>query len=108
MHFVYIISCKDGNLYTGWTTDVAARVAAHNEGTGAKYTKGRGPVTLLYTEAFESKSDALRREMAIKKLPRIEKLKLAGLPEQHPPGSKIEAVPSATRKALNNPEMHTK
>lgn len=77
MHFVYIISCKDGTLYTGWTTDVAARVAAHNEGLGAKYTKGRGPVTLLHTEAFESKSDALRREMAIKKLSRGEKLALA-------------------------------
>jgi putative endonuclease len=76
MHFVYMIQCKDGTLYTGWTTDVAARVNAHNEGTGAKYTKGRGPVTLLYTESFESKPDALRREMAIKKLSRVEKLKL--------------------------------
>jgi putative endonuclease len=77
MHFVYIISCKDGTLYTGWTTDVAARVAAHNEGNGAKYTKGRGPVTLIHTEAFESKSDALKREMAIKKLTRTEKMALA-------------------------------
>jgi putative endonuclease len=77
MHFVYIISCSDGTLYTGWTTDVTARIAAHNEGTGAKYTKGRGPVTLLYTETFESKSEALRRELAIKKLSRSEKLQLA-------------------------------
>lgn len=77
MHYVYIIACNDGTLYTGWTTDVAARVIAHNEGTGAKYTKGRGPVTLLYTETFENKSDALRREMTIKKLTRTEKLKLA-------------------------------
>ena len=76
MHFVYIIRCKDGTLYTGWTTDVASRVKAHNEGAGAKYTKGRGPVTLLYSEAFESKSDALRREMAIKKLSREDKFKL--------------------------------
>lgn len=76
MHFVYIIKCKDDTLYTGWTTDVAARINAHNEGAGAKYTKGRGPVTLIHTEAFESKSDALRREMAIKKLSREEKLKL--------------------------------
>jgi putative endonuclease len=76
MHYVYMIQCKDGTLYTGWTTDVAARVKAHNEGVGAKYTKGRGPVTLIYTEAFESKSDALRREMAIKKLSREDKLKL--------------------------------
>lgn len=76
MHFVYIIKCNDNTLYTGWTTDVAARVNAHNEGTGAKYTKGRGPVTLIHTESFESKSDALRREMAIKKLSREDKLKL--------------------------------
>lgn len=76
MHFVYIIQCKDGTLYTGWTTDVTARLNAHNEGTGAKYTKGRGPVSLLHTEAFESKSDALRREMSIKKLSRAEKLNL--------------------------------
>ena len=78
MHFVYIIKCKDNTLYTGWTTDVAARVNAHNEGAGAKYTKGRGPVTLIHTEAFESKSDALRREMAIKKLSREGKLELVG------------------------------
>lgn len=77
MHFVYIIECKDGTLYTGWTTDVPARVKAHNEGAGAKYTKGRGPVTLIHTEAFESKSDALRREMAIKNLSREKKLELA-------------------------------
>jgi putative endonuclease len=76
VHFVYIIKCNDNTLYTGWTTDVAARVNAHNEGTGAKYTKGRGPVTLIHTESFESKSDALRREMAIKKLSREDKLKL--------------------------------
>jgi putative endonuclease len=78
MHFVYIVQCKDGTLYTGWTTDVESRVCAHNDGAGAKYTKGRGPVTLLHTEAFESKSDALRREMAIKKLSRNEKLALTG------------------------------
>lgn len=76
MHFVYIIQCKDGTLYTGWTTDVEARINAHNEGTGAKYTKGRGPVTLLHSESFESKPDALRREMAIKKLSRADKLEL--------------------------------
>jgi putative endonuclease len=80
MHFVYIIKCKDGTLYTGWTTDVSARIKAHNEGAGAKYTKGRTPVSLLYTESFESKSDALRREMAIKKLSRSEKLNLAHKP----------------------------
>lgn len=76
MNYIYILKCHDGTLYTGWTTDLDARVAAHNEGAGAKYTKGRGPVTLLYSEAFETKSEALRREIAIKKLSRAEKLKL--------------------------------
>jgi len=76
MNYVYILQCHDGTLYTGWTTDLEARFAAHNEGSGAKYTKGRGPVTLLYSETFESKSEALKREIAIKKLSRAEKLKL--------------------------------
>lgn len=76
MNYVYILQCHDGTLYTGWTTDLEARFAAHNEGSGAKYTKGRRPVTLLYSETFESKSEALKREIAIKKLSRAEKLKL--------------------------------
>lgn len=76
MNYVYILQCHDGTLYTGWTTDLEARFAAHNEGSGAKYTKGRGPVTLLYSETFESKSEALKREIAIKRLSRAEKLKL--------------------------------
>lgn len=76
MHFVYIIQCKDGTLYTGWTTNVEARITAHNEGAGAKYTKGRGPVSLLYTESFDNKSDALKRELAIKRLSRAKKFGL--------------------------------
>ncbi len=75
-NFVYMIQCADGTIYTGWTTDLDGRMIAHNSGTGAKYTRGRGPVSLLYSEAFESKGDALRREQQIKKLTRKKKLEL--------------------------------
>ena len=75
-NFIYIIKCKDESLYTGWTNDLEARIKAHNEGKGAKYTKGRGPVELLYTEEFDTKEEAMKREFAIKKLPKVKKLKL--------------------------------
>lgn len=75
-HYVYIVRCADGTLYTGWTTDISNRLEAHNSGAGAKYTKGRGPVRLLYSEAFEAKSEALKREKQIQKLTRAKKLKL--------------------------------
>lgn len=73
----YILLCADGTLYTGWTTDIEKRLAAHNAGRGAKYTRGRRPVTLLYSEACESKHEAMSREAAIKKLSREEKLLLS-------------------------------
>ena len=76
MHYVYILRCADDTLYTGWTTDLEKRIRAHNGKKGAKYTKSRTPVTLFYYEEFESKSDALKREAAIKKLPRSSKLLL--------------------------------
>ena len=76
--FTYILRCADGTLYTGWTNDLEKRVAAHNAGTGAKYTKGRGPVSLIYSESFATKEEAMRREFAIKQLSREEKLRLAG------------------------------
>ncbi len=76
MNYVYILKCADGSLYTGWTTDLEKRIAVHNSGNGAKYTKSRLPVELIYYEEFENKSDALKRECAIKKLSRTEKLKL--------------------------------
>ena len=76
MHYVYILRCADDTLYTGWTTDLEKRIQAHNSKKGAKYTKSRTPVTLFYYEEFESKSDALKREAAIKKLPRSSKLLL--------------------------------
>ena len=77
--FVYLLRCGDGSLYCGITDDVLRRLEAHAAGKGAKYTRGRGPLELVYTEACESHSDALKREAAIKKLKRQEKLALAGI-----------------------------
>lgn len=74
--WVYILCCADGTLYTGITDDVDRRADAHNRGKGAKYTRGRGPVAVVYREACPDKSAALRRECAIKKLPRAKKLAL--------------------------------
>ena len=73
---VYILRCKDDTLYTGITDDLARRMAAHNSGKGAKYTRGRGPVEVVYTEVLESYSAALKREAAIKRLKRQEKMAL--------------------------------
>ena len=74
--YVYILHCSDGTLYTGSTDDVQRRLATHNSGKGAKYTRSRLPVELLYTECYESCSAALKREYAIKQLSRSEKWKL--------------------------------
>lgn len=76
MDYVYIVQCRDKSLYTGYTTDLKKRIQAHNAGKGAKYTRGRGPVTLVYWEECENKSLALSREAKIKKLPRNKKLEL--------------------------------
>ena len=73
---LYILRCRDGSLYTGITTDVEKRLAAHNAGKGAKYTRGRGPLELVYQEVCIDRSHALRRELEIKALPKEEKLKL--------------------------------
>lgn len=73
---LYILECKDGSLYTGITDDLERRLAAHWAGKGAKYTRGRGPLTLRYTEKCEDHGSALRREIAIKKLQKEEKLAL--------------------------------
>lgn len=75
---VYLLRCGDGTLYTGIALDVARRVAAHGDGRGARYTRGRGPFTVLATRACASKGDALRLELAVKRLPRDAKLALAG------------------------------
>lgn len=74
--FVYMLRCSDGSLYTGITPDVQARLTKHRQGTGAKYTRGRGPLTLVYTECCSDRATASRREYAIKQLPRPEKEKL--------------------------------
>ena len=81
MWYLYILRCKDGSLYTGITTDVEKRLEAHRAGKGAKYTRGRGPLELVYREECGDHSDALRREAEIKRLPREEKLKLIKKPE---------------------------
>ena len=76
MNYTYILKCKDGSLYTGWTNDLEQRVAAHNTGKGAKYTKARCPVELVYFEKFETKEQAMKREYAIKQMARKDKLEL--------------------------------
>ncbi len=75
--FVYIARCADGTLYTGIARDVAARIAAHNEGRGARYTRGRGPLVVLATRRCRTQGNALRLELALKRLARDEKLEVA-------------------------------
>ena len=74
--YLYILECRDGSLYTGITDDVSRRISQHNAGKGAKYTRGRGPVILRYQESCASHSDALRRELEVKRMSRQEKLAL--------------------------------
>lgn len=76
MPVVYMLECRDGSLYTGWTVDLAARVAAHNDGTGARYTRSRRPVRVVYWEEVPDRAAALRREAALRRLPRATKLAL--------------------------------
>lgn len=74
--FVYILKCSDNSLYTGYTNDLEHRLKMHNSGKGAKYTRGRTPVKMVYFEELPDKSSALKREAAIKKLNKTNKLKL--------------------------------
>lgn len=76
MNYVYILKCRDDSLYTGWTNNLPKRVQTHNRGKGAKYTKARLPVELVYYEEFEDKIVAMKREYSIKKLTRKEKISL--------------------------------
>lgn len=78
-NFVYILRCADSTLYTGWTTDLHERVRVHNAGRGAKYTKARLPVHLVYSESYETKTQAMQREYEIKQFSRAQKLKLVGI-----------------------------
>jgi len=76
-HYVYVVECADGSLYTGYTTDIERRVREHDAGEGAKYTRGRAPVELVHVESFESRSAAMSREYELKQLRRDEKATLA-------------------------------
>ncbi|MFW5976767.1 MAG: GIY-YIG nuclease family protein [Bacillota bacterium] len=73
MHYVYIVECDDGTYYTGYTTEITRRIKEHNRGEGAKYTRGRLPVSLVYKEKYRDKSKAMQREYAIKSLTRKDK-----------------------------------
>ena len=84
--FLYLLRCGDGTLYTGITDDLPRRLAAHRSGKGAKYTRGRGPLELVYTEEHPDRSSASRREYAVKRLSRPQKLRLietGGAPASH-------------------------
>ena len=76
MPFVYIVRCSDGTLYTGWAMDVVARIKAHNSGRGARYTRTRRPVKLVYSEELPIRAEAMKRERQIKRYPRARKLEL--------------------------------
>ena len=78
MPYVYILECADGSLYTGWTTDIERRLAEHNSGKGAKYTRARLPVRLVYSEGYANAPEAMRREKAIQAMRRRDKLELIG------------------------------
>ncbi len=76
MNYTYILKCSDGTYYTGWTNNLEKRVSDHNQGRGAKYTKARRPVELIYYEEFITKEEAMKREYAIKHLTRLKKEQL--------------------------------
>jgi putative endonuclease len=76
MNYTYILECGDGTFYCGWTNDLENRIKAHNEGKGAKYTRPRRPVKLVYFETFDTKEEAMKREYRIKQLTRAQKEKL--------------------------------
>lgn len=78
MNYTYIVRCKDNTFYTGWTTNIEKRIEVHNSGKGAKYTKSRRPVELVYFEEFNTKEEAMRREYEIKQMTRKKKEKLIG------------------------------
>ena len=80
--YTYMVECSDGSLYTGWTNQLEKRMRSHNQGKGAKYTKSRLPVRLVYYEVFDRKQEAMKREYALKQLTRKDKLRLiADMPE---------------------------
>ena len=102
-HFVYVLRCKDGTLYTGYARDPLAREDAHNHGRGARYTASRRPVRLIYFEVWGSRSIALKREYALKQLSRAEKDVLVGGRPVTAPDGWTSAAPS-TRTRARRPE----
>lgn len=91
MNYVYLLRCADGTLYCGWTTDLSARIRTHNSGNGAKYTRSRLPVELVYSEVYEDRHEALSREWHIKRLPREAKLALIRSGKQTAPERESDA-----------------
>ena len=81
MNYTYMVRCKDGTLYTGWTNNLKKRIKAHNLGKGAKYTKSRRPVKLVYCEEFSTREEAMKREYAIKRMKKKEKEKMVASQE---------------------------
>lgn len=82
--YCYILECSDGTYYTGWTTDLERRLKQHNNGTGARYTRSRLPVNMVYTEPQPDRATAMKRERAIKRLSRDRKMKLIGQGRGYP------------------------
>lgn len=89
MFYVYLLVCSDSSLYCGYTNDLKKRLSAHNSGKGAKYTKSRLPVSLVYSEEFCTRSDALKRESAVKKMTRKQKIELIQGEKQ---GNRLQAL----------------
>lgn len=98
--FVYVVTCADGTLYTGYARDVARRIAQHNGGTGAKYTRAHGPVTLRAQARFASQHDALRAEYRFKRLSRAGKLALLARAEQRAACDSLSAEQAFTRELI--------
>ena len=101
-NYTYILTCADGTYHCGWTNDLDKRLAAHNQGKGAKYTKPRRPVILSYWEAFDTKEEAMRREWAIKRLTRKEKERLM----DHAPQNVCENRPGQSVMPQNGTSTH--
>jgi len=83
--YAYLLKCSDGSLYAGWTNDPERRLKAHNNGTASKYTRSRRPVEMVYLEEFETKSEAMKREAALKMMTREQKLELVKSCKQKEP-----------------------
>ena len=84
INYTYIVRCSDGTLYTGWTNHLEERLKAHNEGRGAKYTRSRAPVELVYYEKYATKQEAMRRECEIKQMTRRKKIELIEKTHKNP------------------------